>query len=485
MRELTSDDPVTIGPYRLTGRLGEGGMGRVYLGESRGGRRVAVKVVRPEVAADPGFRSRFRREVEAAKTVGGFWTAPVVDADPDATVPWVASDYLPAPDLATLVSERGPLDESAVLALARGLAEALEAIHRAGLVHRDLKPSNVLVTGDGPRVIDFGISKALEGATALTGTGSVIGTPGFMSPEQASGGTVGAASDIFSLGAVLAFAATGREPFGGGSAPALLYRVVHDSPRLEGVPPRLVHALARCLDKAPERRPTAGELLDLLVGDGQRTSTVRIRAQDSIPPTTPSTPAYSPTAPVSSSGQQPPASTTDPDRAPGASVEVDCGRHRRGWKRGVLGVAGVLAGFVFPSGLVFVAVGGVLLLWGLVLLTRPFHSRVLASAQGLEYRFRKSVWSGTWQQLDQKVTLEPMFRGDTRTWRLTAVVPRTTKVPFRFNRLVGGQRCAAQVLRFRTDTDARLELTRLDAALRRHAPASYRRDPALEDLLAR
>ncbi|MFE1229585.1 protein kinase [Streptomyces sp. NPDC058745] len=268
MQDLTPEDPAAIGPYRLTARLGEGGMGQVFLGESVSGRRVAVKVVRPHLATDPGFRHRFRREIEAARTVGGFWTAPVVDADPEAAMPWVASAYIEAPDLGQLVVDEGPLPEGELRRLAAGLAEALEAVHRAGLVHRDLKPSNVLVTGDGPRVIDFGISKALEGATALTGTGLVVGTPGFMSPEQATGAKVGAASDLFSLGAVLAFAATGAGPFGAGSVPALLYRVVHDAPQLDGVPETLRGLVTLCLAKEPERRPTAAELLELLSAGG-------------------------------------------------------------------------------------------------------------------------------------------------------------------------------------------------------------------------
>ncbi|MFB7360700.1 serine/threonine-protein kinase [Streptomyces hydrogenans] len=188
---LRPEEPESIGPYRLSARLGEGGMGQAFLGVSRSGRKLAVKVIRPQIAADPGLRERFRREVAAARTVGGFWTAPIVDADPDGPVPWVAGEYIDAPDLAVLVNDRGPLPEPELVSLAVGLAEALEAVHRAGLVHRDLKPSNILVTGDGPRVIDFGIAKAAESATALTGTGLVIGTPGFMSPEQPTGGPVG------------------------------------------------------------------------------------------------------------------------------------------------------------------------------------------------------------------------------------------------------------------------------------------------------
>ncbi|WP_053694453.1 serine/threonine-protein kinase [Streptomyces sp. WM6372] len=194
MEQLKAGDPAAVGPYRITARLGAGGMGHVYLGESRSGRRVAVKVVRPEIASDPGFRARFRREVEAAKAVGGFWTATVVDADPEAETPWVASDYIPAPDLAERVRESGPLAQDAVWRLGAGMAEALHSVHRAGLVHRDLKPANVLLTENGPRLIDFGIAKALNGATALTGTGVAIGTAGFMSPEQARGGRVGTAS---------------------------------------------------------------------------------------------------------------------------------------------------------------------------------------------------------------------------------------------------------------------------------------------------
>ncbi|MGW3377870.1 serine/threonine-protein kinase [Streptomyces hydrogenans] len=264
MEQLRLEDPVAVGPYRLLGRLGEGGMGEVFLAESAGGRRLAVKVVRPQYAAEPGFRRRFRREVDAARAVGGFWTAPVVDADPEAAAPWVASAYIDAPDLGRLVERDGPLDGAELRRLATGLAEALDAVHRAGLVHRDLKPANVLVTGDGPRVIDFGISKALEGATALTGTGLVVGTPGFMSPEQATGEEVGPASDLFALGAVLVYAATEEGPFGTGSAPTLLYRIVHEPPRLDGVPDALRGLVARCLEKEPGRRPSAAELLGAL-----------------------------------------------------------------------------------------------------------------------------------------------------------------------------------------------------------------------------
>jgi len=205
---LDKADPKRLGPYVLLGRLGSGGMGRVYLGRSRGQRLVAIKMIHAAYAGDPAFRSRFRREVTAARTVGGFWTASVVDADPDAPTPWLATEYVPGPSLAAVIAANGPLPEESVWVLAAGLAEALAAIHAAGLVHRDLKPSNVLLATDGPRVIDFGISLAAE-ATSLTAVGSAIGTPGFLSPEQANGGEVGPASDVFSLGAVLAYTATG------------------------------------------------------------------------------------------------------------------------------------------------------------------------------------------------------------------------------------------------------------------------------------
>jgi serine/threonine protein kinase len=259
-RELQPGDPELIGPYRLRGRLGAGGMGRVYLGLSPGGRAVAIKVIRAELAQDPEFRARFRREVAVARTVSGLYTAPVLDADADGPEPWLATAYVPGPSLADAVSQHGPLPAASVLMLAAGLAEGLTAIHAAGVVHRDLKPANVLLADDGPRVIDFGISRGAE-ASALTQTGLVVGSPGFMSPEQAEGREVGPPSDIFSLGAVLAFAATGRGPFGSGSTPALVYRVVHDVPQLDQVPPGVRPLIERCLAKDPAGRPSAADLL--------------------------------------------------------------------------------------------------------------------------------------------------------------------------------------------------------------------------------
>jgi serine/threonine protein kinase len=258
--ELRPGDPELIGPYRLRGRLGAGGMGRVYLGLSPGGRAAAIKVIRAELAQDPEFRARFRREVAVARQVSGLYTAPVLDADADAPEPWLATAYVPGPSLADAVTQHGPLPASSVLMLAAGLAEALSAIHSAGVVHRDLKPANVLLADDGPRVIDFGISRGAE-ASSLTHTGLVVGSPGFMSPEQAEGREVGPSSDVFSLGAVLAFAATGRGPFGSGSTPALVYRVVHDLPQLDLVPAQIRPLIERCLAKDPAGRPTAADLL--------------------------------------------------------------------------------------------------------------------------------------------------------------------------------------------------------------------------------
>ena len=267
MDALQPSDPQVIGGYRLLRRLGIGGMGQVFLGLSAGGRLVAVKVIRAELAADPEFRARFRREIGAARKVSGLFTASVVDADTDGPVPWLATAYVAGPSLAQAVMEQGPLRAGSVLAMAAGLAEGLTAIHAAGVVHRDLKPSNVLLAEDGPRVIDFGISRAAE-ATSMTRAGFIMGSPGYMSPEQAEGRDVGPASDIFSLGAVLAFATTGEGPFGGGSTAALVYRVVHSPPNLERVPDEVRPLVQRCLAKNPSDRPTAANLL-AEVGAGQ------------------------------------------------------------------------------------------------------------------------------------------------------------------------------------------------------------------------
>ncbi len=235
-------------------------MGRVFLGQSPSGRMVAVKLIRAELADNPDFRRRFAAEVEAAKRVSGIFTAPVVDADPDGPQPWLVTAYVAGPSLADAINYFGPLPVPSVLTLAAGLAEGLGAVHAAGIVHRDLKPSNVLLATDGPRIIDFGISRA-AGSTWLSVTGGIMGSPGFMSPEQAEGREVGPPTDIFSLGGVLAFAASGRPPFGVGSASALLHRVVYSTATLGHVPPELRPLIERCLAKETSARPTTDQLL--------------------------------------------------------------------------------------------------------------------------------------------------------------------------------------------------------------------------------
>ena len=259
MEPLSANDPRSVGEFQLRARLGAGGMGRVYLGYSPAGRAVAVKVVHSELARDAEFRHRFGREVAAARAVGGMYTAPVVAAGLDDDPPWLATAYVPGPPLADVVARHGALPELAVWRLGAGLAEALRAVHACGLVHRDLKPANVLLAADGPHVIDFGISRAFDG-TQLTAVGMVVGTPGYMSPEQAEGALVGPASDVFSLGCVLAFAASGNAPFGGGSAASVLYRVVTGRPDLTSVPEKLREVISGCLAKDPKQRPELAAL---------------------------------------------------------------------------------------------------------------------------------------------------------------------------------------------------------------------------------
>ncbi|MCX5255241.1 serine/threonine protein kinase [Streptomyces canus] len=268
MQPLGVDEPTAVGPYRLLGRLGSGGMGRVYLGRSAGGRTVAVKIVHPHFALDEEFRARFRREVDAARRVGGAWTAPVLDADPEAAVPWVATGYAAGPSLASAVTDGGPLPEHSVRVLGAGLAEALAAVHGLGLVHRDVKPSNVLLTVDGPLLIDFGIARATDGTASLTSTGVSIGSPGYMSPEQILSKGVSGAADVFSLGAVLAYAATGVPPFPGDSSASLLYKVVHEEPELGSLTGELRELVGACLAKSAQDRPTPEELARRLAPEG-------------------------------------------------------------------------------------------------------------------------------------------------------------------------------------------------------------------------
>ncbi|MFD3535918.1 serine/threonine-protein kinase [Streptomyces sp. NPDC058664] len=265
------DLPERVGHYTVERELGAGGMGTVYLARSRGGRTVAVKVARAELAADPHFRARFRAEVDAARRVGGFHTAQVVDADPDAAAPWLATAYIAGPTLSELIADRGPMDEPAIRLLGAALAEALQAIHACGLVHRDLKPGNIIMADDGPRVLDFGIARALE-SSRLTSTGAAFGTPGFLAPEQAQGLEVGPAADVFALGAVLVAAAGGRA-FGDGTPMGLMYRAVHDQPDLSDLPQGIRSVVAACMAKDPAQRPTPTGLLDLFVPSTARQPT--------------------------------------------------------------------------------------------------------------------------------------------------------------------------------------------------------------------
>jgi Protein kinase domain len=270
MKALAADDPRVVGEYRLRSLLGQGGMGRVYLGLSPAGRAVAIKVVRSDLARDTEFLARFRQEVAAARAVSGIYTAPVVASGLDETPPWLATAFVPGPSLDQVITEHGPLPEPALWPLLAGLVEALQAIHACGVVHRDLKPANVLLAADGPRVIDFGISRAADG-TALTAAGVVFGTPGYMSPEQAEGMPAGPASDVFALGCVMAYAAGGAGPFGSGTAAAVLYRVVHAEAALNGMPPRLHEIVSGCLAKDPAARPTPRALSALIAGRDQGT----------------------------------------------------------------------------------------------------------------------------------------------------------------------------------------------------------------------
>ena len=338
---LQPEDPREIGPYRLLGQLGRGGMGQVFLGMSPGGRPIAIKVIRAELAEDPEFRARFRREVAAARRVSGLFTALVLDADLDSPMPWLATVYVAGPSLKETVRCHGPLPVSSLLALTAGLAEGLSAIHAAGVVHRDLKPPNVLLAEDGPRVIDFGIAGAADASAALR-TNLMFGSPAFMSPEQVLGSEIGPASDMFSLGAVLAFAATGHGPFGSGSHAALMYRVVNSSASLRGVPSELRPLVGRCLAKHPNDRPTAHDLLAevgaIQPASGWLTESIIGSFTQNQPA------AVSPDQSGSASGQPPPARP---------------GRHRRRGVSRSMASAGLSGGLVAATAVAVFAMIGV------------------------------------------------------------------------------------------------------------------------------
>ncbi|MFD3442809.1 serine/threonine-protein kinase [Streptomyces sp. NPDC058685] len=342
---LSGDDPATIAGYRLTAKLGAGGMGKVYLSYTPGGRPVAIKVIRPEFGEDPEFRRRFAQEVKSAQRVQGLFTAPVIDADTNGPQPWLATAYVPGPSLADAVARHGALPVEAVLLLVAGIAEALHVIHGAGIVHRDLKPSNVLLAADGPRVIDFGIAYAAD-ATSLTGSGVTIGTPSFMAPEQAAGQRVTAATDIFALGQVAAYAATGSPAFGEGTSHGVLYRIVHEEPDLSEVPDRLRELVTRCLAKDPAARPSIADIIGLCQSANAETVLRRPEdwlpaavsaditgraaalapAQTPPPPSTTPSAAYSPTTPVTH-GTPPPG--YGPPGAHGPSPQYPAPQHHQ------------------------------------------------------------------------------------------------------------------------------------------------------------
>ena len=260
MDRLEAGDPSHIGPFRLLGRLGEGGMGRVFLGASPGGRKVAIKVVHPRHANDPAFRRRFTHEVAAARQVGGFHAALVVDADPDADPPWMATAFIPGPSLADAIAQQGPLDKARVRELGAALAEGLGAIHACGIIHRDLKPGNVILADDGPRIIDFGIAKSAD-ASSLTASNAVLGTLRYMSPEQLNGQKLTEQSDIFALGAILTYAATGHNPFDGATMAAIIAQILNNPPNLDPLTGELRDIISACLAREPGDRPSAADLL--------------------------------------------------------------------------------------------------------------------------------------------------------------------------------------------------------------------------------
>ncbi|MEU5545262.1 serine/threonine-protein kinase [Streptomyces sioyaensis] len=327
---LEDDDPRAIAGYRLTARLGSGGMGKVYLSYTPGGRPVAIKVIRPEFSEDAEFRRRFTQEVQSAQRVQGLFTAPVIDSDAEGRTPWLATAYVPGPSLAAAVTEHGRLPVPTVLLLVAGIAEALQVIHGAGIVHRDLKPSNVLLAADGPRVIDFGIARAAD-ATSLTSSGVTVGTPTFMAPEQAAGSTITPATDVFALGQVAAYAAIGTPAFGEGTSHGVLYRIVHEEPELTGLPDELRELVSRCLAKDAAERPSVAEVIALCGAASGQTQLRRpeewlptavaadITTRAAAPAPAPA-PPHPPAAPTAGVPGRPPAPPAQPPTVPASPI---------------------------------------------------------------------------------------------------------------------------------------------------------------------
>jgi serine/threonine protein kinase len=332
MMRLRREDPRVVGSFRLHRRLGAGGMGVVYLGSDRKGQRVALKVIRPDLAEDQEFRSRFAREVSAARRIRGGCTARLVAADLEAERPWFATQYVPGPSLHDKVADEGPLLAADVAAIGAALSEGLVAVHEAGVVHRDLKPSNILLSPKGPRIIDFGIAWA-TGASTLTHVGTAVGSPGFLAPEQVRGAAVTPATDVFSLGATLAYACTGDSPFGHGSSEVMLYRVVHEEPQLHGVPDALAPLVRTCLAKDPEERPSTLELSlrlkEIAAREAQDLADVR-------PPAPRSAEADRPTGRLADTlySERPQRRTQGPTSSPGTPLPRGGARSRGGAARG-------------------------------------------------------------------------------------------------------------------------------------------------------
>lgn len=370
VEQLTQHDPRRIGPFEVLGRLGAGGMGLVYLARSASGRRVAIKTVRTELAEDQLFRVRFTREVEAARAVSGFYTAAVVDADPRAAVPWLATAYVPAPSLEEIVNECGPMPTQAVRWLAAGIAEALQSIHGAKLVHRDMKPSNVLVVEDGPRVIDFGIASGVSN-TRLTMTNVAVGTPAYMSPEQARDSrSVTGASDIFSLGSTLVFAATGHAPFHGANPVETVFMLLREGPDVSGLPDDLRSLIESCMQMDASMRPTPAELQAQLSphlfaagSDDSGTASAWLPAAATamieerrgggraVAVAPPVPPAPVPPAPVAPPPRPAPVSDGGPVRLSGARVPIGPGPRAQDVRASAAGAeAGPATGWVRPPG---------------------------------------------------------------------------------------------------------------------------------------